>query len=155
MLFAPHLSKTKEDKFAIRTDGWDGYAVAHQRALDLIAARPNRDSLVIGGDIHAFMAADVPARRTDLGSEAIASHVVVGPISSRLGDHESLAKSRPHNPHLKFTDARRHGYTRCTLTRDRALFEFRALDDVKETNSGISTMASFETEWGKAGLRQV
>jgi alkaline phosphatase D len=155
MLFAPHLSKTKEDKFAIRTDGWDGYAAPHQRMLDLIAARPNRDSLVIGGDIHAFIATNVPAKRDDPTSPAIASHVVIGPISSRLGDHASLEASRPHNPHIKFADARRHGYTRCTLTRDRALFEFRALDDVKETNSGISTMASFETEWGKAGLRQV
>ncbi len=155
MLFAPHFSRTKEDKLAIRTDGWDGYAASHQRMLDMIAARPNRDTLVIGGDIHAFIACDVPAKRDDLGSQAIASHVVIGPVSSRLGDHESLEASRPHNPHIKFADARRHGYTRCTLTRERALFEFRALDDVREANSSISTMASFETEWGKAGLRQV
>lgn len=155
MLFAPHFSKTKEDKLAIRSDCWDGYAAAHQRALDMIAARPNRDTLVIGGDIHAFIAADVPARRTDLGSQPIASHVVVGPVSSRLGDHDSLAASMPHNPHVKFADARRHGYTRCTITRDSALFEFRALDDVKDANSGISTLAGFETEWGKAGLKQV
>jgi alkaline phosphatase D len=155
MLFAPHLSKTKDGKLAIRTDGWDGYAAPHQRMLDLIAARPNRDSLVLGGDIHAFIATDVPAQRNDLGSQPIASHVVIGPISSRLGDHDSLAASRPENPHIKFADARRHGYTRCTLTRDRALFEFRAVDDVKDANSGIATMAAFETEWGKAGLLQL
>lgn len=155
MLFAPHLTKTKEDKLAIRTDGWDGYAAPHQRMLDLIAARPNRDALVIGGDIHAFIATDVPAQRNDLGSQPIAAHVVVGPISSRLGDHAGLEASRPGNPHIKFADGRRHGYTRCSITRDRTLFEFRALDDVKDANSAIATMATFETEWGKAGLRQV
>jgi alkaline phosphatase D len=155
MLFAPHLTKNKEQKLAIRTDGWDGYAVAHQRILDLIAARPNRDSLVIGGDIHAFIASDVPAKRDDLSSPAIAAHVVIGPVSSRLGDHASLEASRPENPHIKFADGRRHGYTRCTLTRDRATFEFRAVNDVTDANSAIGTLASFETEWGKAGLRQV
>ena len=61
MLFAPHLSKTKEGKFAIRTDGWDGYAAPHQRDAGPDRRAPNRDTLVIGGDIHAFMAADVPA----------------------------------------------------------------------------------------------
>ena len=155
MQFVPHFSKTKEDKLAIRTDGWDGYAAAHQRALDMIAARPNRDTLVIGGDIHAFIAADVPAKRNDPSSSPIASHVVVGPVSSRLGDHNSLAEAMPHNPHVKFADARRHGYTRCTIERDRSLFEFRALDDVKDANSGITTLAGFETEWGKAGLKRV
>ncbi len=155
MLFAPHLSKTKEGKLAIRTDGWDGYAAPHQKMLDLIAARPHRDSLVIGGDIHAFIATDVPAQRTDLGSQPIASHVVVGPISSRLGDHAVLDASRSENPHIKFADARRHGYTLCSITRDRALFELRALDDVKDPNSAIASMAAFETQWGKAGLQPV
>jgi len=154
MLFAPHLSKL-ESKLAIRTDGWDGYAAPHQRMLDMIAARPQRDTLVVGGDIHAFIASDVPAKRNDLGSQAIAAHVVIGPVSSRLGDHASLEASRPENPHIKFADARRHGYTRCTVTRDRTLFEFRAVDDVKDANSGIATIAAFETEWGKAGIRQI
>lgn len=38
---------------------------------------------------------------------------------------------------------------------DRTLFEFRALDDVKDANSAIATMTACETQWGKAGLRQV
>ncbi len=155
MVFAPHYTKSKDDKLVVITDGWDGYAAAHQRVLDMIAARPNRDTLVIGGDIHAFIAADVPSKRADVSSPAIATHVVVGPLSSRLGDHERLASSMPINPHVKFADARRHGYTRCTIERGRSLFEFRALDDVKDPNSGIATLAGFETEWGKAALKQV
>ena len=154
MLFAPQLSRTKDDRLAIGTDGWDGYAAAHQRMLDLIAARQSRDTLVIGGDIHAFIAADVPARRDDLGSPPIAAHVVVGPLSSRLGDAAALEASLRENPHMKFADGRRHGYTRCSIARDRALFEFRALDDVKDGNSGIATLAAFETAWGEAGLRR-
>ncbi len=154
LVFAPLLRKLGE-KLGFATDGWDGYAAPHQRILDRIAARPNRDTLVLGGDIHAFIAADIPARRSDLGSPAIASHFVTGPLSSRLADHERLTAALPENPHVKFVDARRHGYTRCTLARDRALCEFRVADDVRDPDSSLATLAAFETEWGKPALRRL
>lgn len=154
LVFAPLLWKLGA-KLGIRTDGWDGYAAPHQRILDRIAARRNRDTLVLGGDIHGFIAADVPAQRNDLRSPAIASHFVTGPLSSPLADHARFMASLPENPHVKFVDARRHGYTRCTLARDRALFEFRAVDDVKDPDSGLATLAAFETEWGKPSVRRL
>jgi len=101
------------------------------------------------------VASNVPARQQDLRSDVVAAHIVCGAISSRLGDHGSYVASLPNNPHIQFIDAQRHGYTRCTFTRDRASFEFCAVDDVRDPMSGLNTLATFETEWGVAGLRRI
>lgn len=153
LMFSPFERQTKTG-VGFSTDGWDGYAAAQQRMIDLIAARPNRDTVVIGGDIHGFVASNVPSRREDLRADAVAAHIVCGTISSRLGDHNGYVKALPDNPHIQFVDARHHGYTHCTFTRDRASFEFRVVDDVRDPMSGLKTLAAFETGWGNAGLRR-
>jgi alkaline phosphatase D len=154
LMFSPFVRKSAS-RTGFDTDGWGGYAAAHQQILDLIAARQNRDTVVVGGDVHGFIASDVPRRRDGAGSESVATHIVCGAISSRLGDHESYAASLPNNPHIQFIDAQRHGYTRCTLTRERALFEFRAVDDIRDPRSDLATLAAFEAEWGVPRLRRV
>jgi len=88
-------------------------------------------------------------------SDVVAAHIVCGAISSRLGDHSNYVESLPNNPHIQFVDGQRHGYTRCTFTRDRASFEFCAVDDVRDPMSGLNTLTTFETEWGVAGLRRI
>ncbi|MBN8749656.1 MAG: alkaline phosphatase D family protein, partial [Variovorax sp.] len=154
LMFSPFARKLGAGT-GFDTDGWGGYAAAHQRVVDLIAARPRRDTVVLGGDIHGFVASNVPARLQDMRSEAVAAHIVCGTISSRLGDHGNYIASLPDNPHIQFVDAQRHGYTRCTFTKDRASFEFRVVDDVRDPTSGLGTLATFETEWGVAGLRRL
>ena len=154
LMFSP-FARMLESGTGLDTDGWGGYAAAHQRIVDLIAARPSRDTVVLGGDIHGFVASNVPARHQDMHPDVVAAHIVCGAISSRLGDHSNYVASLPNNPHIQFVDAQRHGYTRCTFTRDRASFEFRAVDDIRNPVSGLSTLATFETEWGVAGLRRV
>lgn len=154
LIFSP-FARMLESGTGLDTDGWGGYAAAHQRIVDLIAARPSRDTVVLGGDIHGFVASNVPARHQDMHPDVVAAHIVCGAISSRLGDHSNYVASLPNNPHIQFVDAQRHGYTRCTFTRDRASFEFRAVDDIRNPVSGLSTLATFETEWGVAGLRRV
>lgn len=154
LMFSPFERKRKSG-IGFSTDSWDGYAAAHQRMINLIAARPNRDTVVLGGDIHGFIASNVPSRRQDLTSNVVAAHIVCGAISSRLGNHRSYIASLPNNPHIQFVDAQHHGYTRCTFTRDRASFEFRAVQDVRDPMSPVSTLATSQTEWGVGGLRLV
>jgi hypothetical protein len=55
------------------------------------------------------------------------------------------------NPHIKLADGTRRGYTRVTLSRDRAVVEMRAVDTVKTPGAPISTQATFVVEDGKAG----
>ena len=74
-------------------------------------------------------------------SDVVAAHIVCGAISSRLGDPGNYVASLPNNPHIQFVDAQRHGYTRCTFTQDQALFEFRAVDDVRDPMC-LNTLAS-------------
>jgi alkaline phosphatase D len=154
LMFSPFERQLKSGT-GFSTDGWEGYAAAHQRIVDLIAARPSRDTIVLGGDIHGFVASNVPSQLKDARSKAVAGHIVCGAVSSRLGDHSGYIASLPNNPHIQFVDAQRHGYTRCTFTRDRASFEFRAVDDVRDPMSSLDTLATFETEWGVAGLRRI
>lgn len=155
LMFSPFARRLGAGGSGFDTDGWGGYPAAYQRVVDLIAARPQRDTVVIGGDIHGFVASNVTRREDDLRSEAVAAHIVCGAISSRLGDHDSYTASLPDNPHIQFVDALRHGYTRCIFGRDRVSFEFRAVDDIRDPKSGMATLASFETQWGVPGLRRV
>ena len=135
--------------------GVQGFFVGHRGYHYASTALMDPMTKTFVADIHGFVASNVPARLQDMRSDAVAAHIVCGTISSRLGDHGNYIASLPDNPHIQFVDAQRHGYTRCTFTRDRASFEFRVVDDVRDPTSGLDTLAAFETEWGVAGLRRI
>ena len=49
------------------TDGWDGYPAARSRLLRLLAQRRVSNPIVLGGDVHAFYAADLKLDFDDPG----------------------------------------------------------------------------------------
>ena len=61
-----------------------------------------------------------------------------------------LAPLRLLNPHIRHFD-HRHGYTRCTLTRDRWQTEFLAVVDVTDPAGDVTLQASFVVEAGVPG----
>ncbi len=133
------------------TDGWDGYPAARSRLLGALAERRVPNPIVIGGDVHAFYAADLKLDFDDPGSPAVATEFVTTSISSQGRPQERIAQILAESPHIQLADGRRRGYTRVTLSRDRALVEMQAVDTVKLPTSPISTLATFVVEDGKAG----
>lgn len=128
------------------SDGWDGYPAARERILNFIAQRRPSNPVVLGGDIHSFWATELSASGVPVASEFVGSS-----ISSPGISHEAITAMRPDNPHVKFCDARFRGYVRCDISPAGWRTDFRALADVRDPASAVSTLASFQVEIGRPG----
>jgi alkaline phosphatase D len=130
-------------------DGWDGYPAARRRLLDAVASSPVRDTLVLGGDVHSFWAANL--ERDDA---VVATEFVGGSITSQ-GPSENAVKARlSHNPHLRYGRSGVNGYGLVSLGPKNAQVAFRTVRSVKEMESPIATLARFAVEPGRPGVQR-
>jgi alkaline phosphatase D len=132
-------------------DGWDGYAAARTRLLDALAANKANggNALVVSGDVHAFWAADL---RQDPQGAAVATEFVGGAITSEGPSAASVANMLAKNPHLRYGRGDRRGYALMTLDAAGCAVAFRAVDDEKQADSGVGTMARFGVARGAPGV---
>ena len=138
-------------------DSWDGYLGSRDRITRFIEERGVRNPIVLTGDVHANWAADLKSDYGDpdsatIGTEYVATSITSGGDGSdqRADTAEILAE----NPHIKFFNDKR-GYVRCTLTPDELRTDYRIVQYVTRPGSPVSTRASFVTESGNPGARQV
>lgn len=137
------------------TDGWDGYAAARARLLD--AARGARNPLVLSGDVHSFFAADLrrdPARAAGAGNPVIATEFCGTSITSSSRPQARTQQFVDMNRDLHYGRSDRRGFMLLELRPERATMAFEALDDVRDADSGLSTLASFTVADGKPGPRR-
>lgn len=135
-------------------DGWDGYPSARTRLLDSIRAAELANPLVIGGDLHAFYAADVKDDFADPDSPTRASEFVAGSITSDGPSDESIATALAENPHLKFA-SREHGYAVLSLSPEMAQADFVAVSDRKDPDASAAVFKSFAVLDGKPGVNRL
>ena len=134
-------------------DGWDGYPNARRRLLDSIAAHRPRNPVVIGGDRHAFFAADLARDPARPGGPPVASEFVGTSITSEGPNAKSLATALQGNPHVKYGRSDRRGYATVELTAARCTVGFEAIDDEKKKDSPVRRLATFVVEDGVAGVK--
>ncbi|CAN5133288.1 alkaline phosphatase D family protein [soil metagenome] len=149
-LFGPMVFRDPADPTQERfsNDGWDGYPAGRDRIASrwVEAATPN--PLVLGGDIHAFAAADI---RNGRDGPVVASEFVGGSITSLGADPVVAGVLKALNPRLDVYETARRGYGRVELTKGRAEIAFRALEDARLEDSAVSTLNAFVVEDGRAG----
>ena len=58
------------------------------------------------------------------------------------------------NPHVRYGAGDKHGYVTMEILRDKCVATYRALDSEKRQDSGISTLAAFVVESGRAGAQR-
>lgn len=109
--------------------------------------------LVVGGDIHATVLADLKRDPWDTRAPVIASEVCGTSIASQGAAQADFDAALANNPHFHFARSDRRGYCLLTLDGD-AQIEMRALDNVKRRDSGIETLARFAIENGRPGLQR-
>jgi alkaline phosphatase D len=131
-------------------DGWDGYAAARGRLLDVLSAHRPHNPVVISGDVHAFWAADL---RRAPGAPAVATEFVGGAITSEGPSPTGVANMLARNSHLRYGRADRRGYAIATLDRRGCDVEFRAMDDEKDPTSAARTLKRFSVADGAAGVQ--
>lgn len=135
-------------------DGWDGYRAARGRLLDAVQATKVRNPVIIGGDLHAFYAADVKRDFADAKAQPIATEFVGGSITSDAPSAASLATAIAENPHLKFASDK-HGYAIMRLGSRSVEVDFIGVADRKQQNSPASVFQSFAVADGAAGVNRL
>jgi len=128
-------------------DGWDGYAAARARLLEVVATPRLRNPLVISGDVHAFWAADLKCE-----GKAVATEFVGGAITSEGPSAAAVANMLAKNEHLRYGRGDRRGYAVMSLSERGCSVEFRAVDDEKRADSAVRPLARFAVENGAPGV---
>lgn len=135
------------------TDGWDGYAAERQRILAHVRDGRVANPVVLGGDVHSYLVTDLKVDFTET-APVVATEFVGTSISSAGPPYQTFLRAVAENPHVKFFESRRRGYTRCTVTPERWLTEFQALESVADPRSRIGTLAAFVVESGRPGAQR-
>ncbi|HEY6984290.1 alkaline phosphatase D family protein [Reyranella sp.] len=144
----------KDGKRAFWGDGWDGYPAARQKLLDVVAASPVKDTVVMSGDVHSFWATDLKQDFAMPKSRTVATEFVGGSVTSQGFSNKRLQPLLHDNPHLRYGLGDAYGYGHLALEAKAATVSFRTVDDVRNPKSGIATPARFVVEAGSPGVNR-
>jgi alkaline phosphatase D len=136
------------------TDGWDGYPEARRQLLQGIADAGLRDVVVLGGDVHRYVAADLRVVPNDTASPVVASEFVGGSISSRGASRTSMDWLRQDNPDVRHARGDERGYALIEATPKALQCEFRATAHPVLADARFHIQARFAVEAGRAGVKE-
>jgi alkaline phosphatase D len=135
-------------------DGWDGYPAARRRVTDALQKHRVLDTVMFGGDVHENWVGHLKADYTKPDSASLGAEFCGTSITSRSGGNQRIAPVLPENPHFIFADAERKGYGVAEFTPQRVTTRLRVVDDVRQRETSISTLASFVMEAGGGKLER-
>jgi len=137
-------------------DQWDGFAANRDRILGLCADARVPNPVVITGDIHSSWVWDLRKQSADLASPVVGTEFVGPSISSEFPPELAGAATTlgTLNPGFRWFDAD-HGYVLCTLEPAVWRSDYRAVANVLDPASPVSTKASFVVEDGRPGAVQL
>lgn len=153
-------------------DMWDGYPVERQKIIDAIRENNIDDFLVVTGDFHSSMALEVYEDPLDLsGYQAdkdpgvLGAEFVVHSITSanldesfseeQVAEIKTAYQQPPHNPHVKYTNFKDHGYFLLHLNRREALAQWVYMDKINQPTSPQQIKQQFLVRTGSGRLRPV
>jgi alkaline phosphatase D len=132
-------------------DGWESYPANRQRILDVIKERRVANAVSLGGNIHAFYAGTVHADPNDADSQPLISEFVSTSVSATGGGderHRNINGRAAENPSMRYFENRKRGYLWCDVDRNRWRTEFRAVDDVTNVASAVTSIKELVVEAG-------
>ena len=136
-------------------DSWAGYPAARKRLLESVARSGCSNPVMLGGDIHAFIAADQRVLPNDNASPIVSSELVTTSISSGPPPQKVIdAYNRGDSPDVFFAEGRKRGYLHLTLTPERLEADLVGYDSVREKQATARSLARFTLEDGVRGLRR-
>lgn len=165
---APLIGLTANEAESLFLDSWDGHPAERSELIQFMADQRIENIIFLSGDLHSSFAFEVvdqpldPERYdpvTGAGAVAIefappsitaanfdetASPLAARALELQINRRNLLFENRNPNPHLRFVDLDRHGYTVLTISPEAAQADFYFLDDVLSPDS--------PEYWGK-GLR--
>ncbi|WP_327392942.1 alkaline phosphatase D family protein [Streptomyces sp. NBC_01186] len=143
--------------YKLSMDAWDGYPASRERLLAGAESAGIENLMVLTGDVHKGYAYDIKRRFGDQDSRTLGTEIVATSITSGKDGEDKPADWADYtgaNPHMKFYNGRR-GYVTVRLTSKEARADFRTVAAVTTPGAQVSTAATFVTEVGDQGLREV
>jgi alkaline phosphatase D len=137
---------------AFWTDGWDGYPAAREKLLRFIAGKRVANPIVIGGDVHTAVVADLKIDFDDAKSPVVATEFTGTSITSQGISPKTIETWRSENSHIHYADSARRGYTTLELTPQRCTTRMRTVNE-KVADSTVRTQAAWAVEDGKPGAQ--
>ena len=134
-------------------DAWDGYPLARERLLSGLADMRLQNALVLGGDVHMNVAANLRVRPNDEQSPIVASEIVTTSVTSRGMGESLLASIRDNNPDIRHARSDERGYTLLEVRPEGVLATFRATPHPVQPDSVLRDQARFEVVAGRAGVQ--
>ncbi len=145
------IKQKRDGKTVYWSEAWDGYPATRERLLRVLADRAPANAVVLGGDIHSFWTTDLTENFDNERAPAVATEFVGTSITSNAVPDAVMRAFLPDNPHVKFYEGRKRGYTRCEVSPTRWLTDFVAVEHVRSADAPASVIASFAVENGRAG----
>ncbi|QIX50724.1 alkaline phosphatase D family protein [Rhodococcus sp. DMU1] len=140
----------------VSSDSWDGYVADRNTVLGAAADRGVRNLVVITGDRHQNIVADLRRDYADPESPVVAAEFSGTSITS-AGDgadmNDTGRRLLAANPDMKFFNAQR-GYVRVALDHQVWRNDFRVLPYVRRPGAPIHTRASFVVEDQKPSVTE-
>lgn len=134
------------------TDAWDGYPLARQRLLQNIRDTGALNTVLLGGDVHRFVAADLRLVPNDASSPIVASEFVGGSVTSRGASREAMIRMQRDNPDVVHARGDERGYALIDVDRQAVRCEFRATPHPVLQDARLLTQAMYAVENGRAGV---
>ena len=151
VLMAQLRRKNNAGENVFSTEPWDGYPASRKRLLQHVAESKVANPVVIGGDIHCYFANDLKIDFDNPSSATVATEFVGASVSSNPPSYESVARTLPDNPHVRYFESRKRGYVSVETSRDRLTARFRAISDGTDPNATVETLKTFVVENGRPG----
>jgi alkaline phosphatase D len=136
------------------TDGWDGYPQARARWLATVADAGLSNVVMLGGDVHMNVAAQLRVQANDERSPVVASEIVTTSITSRGLGEKLLAQIRDSNPDIVHARSDERGYTLLDVKPGGINAEFRTTPNPALAEGVFKAQAKLAIRSGVAGVHK-
>jgi alkaline phosphatase D len=111
-----------------------------------------KDVVMLGGDVHANVAAQLRLHAGDERSPVLASELVTTSVSSRGMSKTLMAQIQGENPDLRHARSDERGYTFIDLRPERLDAQFLTTPHPVAPHAGLSVQARWAVHQGVAGV---
>jgi alkaline phosphatase D len=151
VLMAQLRQRNHDGEIQFWVDDWNGYPAARQRLINHLHNGRISNPVVLSGDIHSFWANDLKLDFDDAASPVVATEFVGTSVSAHPPPYDMFVKFLPDNPHVRYFESRKRGYTMLEVDAERITARFRSLVDATIPNTEVETLQSFVVESGRPG----
>jgi alkaline phosphatase D len=134
------------------TDGWDGYPQARTRLLQTIADARLSDVVMLGGDVHANVAAQLRVQPGDERSPVVASELVTTSVTTSGMSPKVMAQIQRDNPDIRHARSDERGYTLIDIWPDRLAAQFLTTPHPALPQAELAVQGRWTVSQGLAGV---